>query len=73
MKFRMKAKTKVTKNQTSLLRKYFRYPFTQHLLTILTDKPLYHNYNMREIHVPELRDMDFFEVITVYFLTSVRL
>ena len=27
MKFSMKAKTKVTKNQTSLLRKYFRYPF----------------------------------------------
>src|SRR3972149_2319903 len=27
MKFRMKAKTRVTRNQSSLLRKYFRYPF----------------------------------------------
>src|SRR3989304_6653662 len=27
MKFSIKAKTSVTKNQSSLLRKYFRYPF----------------------------------------------
>jgi hypothetical protein len=35
MKFNMKAQTKVTRNQPNLLRKYLRYPFTQHLLVTI--------------------------------------
>jgi hypothetical protein len=64
MKFRMKAKTAVTRNQSSLFRKYLRYPFKAQT-----------SFFFEKSHVPSKQGGTWLYFIEAsdYLLTRVRL